>query len=159
MARNVSATARAAVNAPQTGEVFLTLVKIDHDDLSAPLYFVNNTENITSNSIEYFATAFSISPPAEEDGVIRNTSIAIDGVDRSVVQAIRSISGNPPTITMSIILASTPDVVEAGPWEFTLTNVHYNAYTVSGDLIYQNYVRDNLSMIKYSANNFPGLYF
>lgn len=157
MARNVSSTARQAINAPQTGEVFLVLVEITHEDLVTPLRFVNNTKDITHNSNTYTAVAFRFTPPVEEDGTISNTSIEFDNVDRSITQVIRSLS-SPPSITIKVVLSSSPDTVEAGPWEFILRNVVYNMHTISGDLFYQNYVRNYTSSLSYSTYNFPGLY-
>jgi len=157
MARIVSATAQQAVNAPQTNQVFLVIVEITHTDLVTPLRFVNNNVDITSNGNVYTACAFNFTPPADEDGTIKNTQIIIDNVDRSITQVIRALVG-PPSLSISIILADNPNDIEVGPWEFILRNVTYNISTIGGDLIYLNYLLDYFSPIVYNANNFPGLY-
>ena len=121
MSRTISTTARTAINNPQTSEVFLVLLEISHSSLASPIRAVNNWEDITSNEDLYTATAFNFTPPSQEDGVIGSSQLVIDNVDRSIVMAIRAIN-SPADITASIILADTPDVIEAGPWEFKLRN-------------------------------------
>lgn len=155
--RQISTTAREAVNASQTDQIFLVILDIDHTDLPAPIRVVNNNESIISNGVTYIPTAFDFILPAQEDGVISNSTLSISNVDRVIVQAIRSIS-SPPIVTVRVILASDPDTVEAGPFQFTLTDVTYNRNTVSGSLIYQLYVRDNCGTIRYKNNTFPGLF-
>ena len=43
-----AATARAALHAPETDEVFLVLLTIDHTDMAAPIRVCNNTVDVTS---------------------------------------------------------------------------------------------------------------
>lgn len=155
--RTISATAKQAVFASQTEQVFLVILDIDHPDLGSPIRVVNNNQDIVSNGNTYVATAFNFILPAQEDGVISNSSLSIDNVDRTIVNTIRSISST-PTVTASVILASDPNVLEAGPWEFQLTDVSYDRQQVKGQLIYESYMRDNCGTVKYKNLNFPGLF-
>lgn len=157
VSRQISSEARAAINAPQTSEVFLIILEINHDDLPFPIRVVNNNESIISNGNTYLATAFSFTIPAQEEGTISNSRLIIDNVDRSMVLAIRSIK-SPPDISASVILASDPDTIEAGPWEFKLRNTTYTRQTVSGELVYDSHMRDNCGTIKYTTLNFPGMF-
>ena len=157
MSRPISNTARAAINAPQTGEVFLLILEINHDDLPSPIRVVNNNEAIISNGDTYLATAFNFSIPAQEEGIISNSRLSIDNVDRAIVLAVRSIA-SPPDVSVSVILASDPDTIEAGPWEFKLRNTTYNRQSVSGELVYDSHMRDNCGTIKYTTLNFPGMF-
>ncbi len=157
MARIISDIAQEAINASNTAEVFLTLIEISHPSLVTPLRFVNNTVDIIRNGNTYTAVAFDFTPPVDEEGTIQNASVAIDGVDRSIVEVIRDLT-TPPTLTTYIILASDPDNEEAGPWEFVLRNVNYNVTSISGDLVYQNYIQEYASIYKYNNINFPALY-
>lgn len=155
--RTVSTTAREGMYASQTGEIFLVILEIDHPDLAQPIRVVNNNEAIVSNGDTYLATAFSFILPAQEDGKISNSSLTIDNVDRTIVEVIRTITSF-PTVAASVILASDPDVIEAGPFDFQLRNVNYNRNSVTGDLIYESFLRDNLGTVKYKNINFPGLF-
>lgn len=61
-------------------------------------------------------------------------------------------------ITLSVILAGTPDVIERGPMKFILRNVTADKSTVKGDL-YDFYVTDRIiPSLQYTQNVFPGLY-
>ena len=119
MSRNLSAIAKQALLRQQTEQVFLCLVEIDHADLAVPIRLVNNYESIISNGDTYEAAAFMFTPPVEEDGTIKNSRITFDNVDRAMVEAVRSID-SPPTVDVSIVLASDADTIEAGPWTFYL---------------------------------------
>lgn len=155
--RTVSTTATEAMMSPQTGEVFLVILEITHPDLPTPIRVVNNTQSVTSNTNEYLPTAFSFILPAQEDGKIGNSGLTIDNVDRTIVKTIREIKDF-PSVTASVILASDPDVIEAGPFEFQLRGVSYTRNTVSGDLIYESHMLDNLGTIRYKNLTFPGLF-
>lgn len=157
MARTVSADVQKELYLPQTSYCFLPLAEINSDELDEPVYLVSNNENIISNGNTYIKCQFEFSPPAEVDGTPQNASISLDGVDRSIIEIIQSIN-DPLTVTISVIEVSSPDIIEFGPWEFTLRNVTFNASKVTGDLIFQTYLLDNISTLKYNNINFPGLY-
>lgn len=155
--RSLSNNAKIAITANNTSEVFLPLLKIEHDDLTEDLLFVRNTEQVVSNGDTYLPCSFDLNLPAEKDGQINNASLTIDNVDRAIVTAVRSIS-SPPLITLSIVLASDPDTLEAGPLEFTLRNVSFNVKTVSGELVYEDRLFLNIPGNKFDPFLFPGLF-
>jgi len=155
--RNISTTATEAINSPETTEVFLVLLEIAHTSLPSPIRVVNNKQDITVLGEVFSASAFKFILPPQDDGVIGNSQLSIDNVDRRIVEAIRGIDSF-PDVTATIVLASDPDFVEAGPWDFQLRNVTYNRQTVSGELIYENYLRDNCGTIRYRNLAFPGLF-
>lgn len=157
MSRNLSSATIQALLRQQTNKVFLLLVEIDHADLASPIFLVNNYESVVSNGDTYIAASFAFTPPVEEDGTIKNSRITFDGVDRSIVEAIRSID-SAPTVDASVIRAAAPDTVEAGPWSFYLRAVNYDAHTVSGELYPDNPLRLNASNVTYRNTTFPGLY-
>ena len=149
----VSATFKAVAYAQQTNEVVLVILEIDHDDLAAPIRVVNNTENITSGGDEYLAAGFDIKLP-DDDG---KTTISVCNVDRIMVQAIRSISSR-PTVTISVILASDPDTIEVGPYIMELSEVSYDAFTVTGTLTFDNFLDEPFPGDKFNPGIFPGLF-
>ncbi len=146
-----------AINSQQTDEIFLVTLDITHEDLLSPIYVVNNRYNIVSNGKTYIATAFDFTLPSQEDGVLHNSTLVIDNVDRTILETIRSID-SAPTIEANIILASDPDIIEDGPREFTLRNVTYNRNTISGDLVYGIFLMDYCGTHKYKNLSFPGLF-
>jgi len=156
MPRNVSNAARQAINASNTGACFLVLLKLTHPDLTEPFRIVNDHQSIVSDGETYLPYNFDFTPPVEEDGTIKNSSLTIDNIDRAIVTMIRSIS-SAPTVTAKIILSDSPDTIEAGPWEFQMTNIVYNLQSVTGELIFENYLNDLISVVTYNYANFPGL--
>jgi hypothetical protein len=156
MSNPISATANQAIREPETKQIFLVLLKISHTDLPSTLYFVNNNENVVSNGDIYEATAFRFTLPYKEGNTIAPAQLIIDNVDRRVVEAVRSIT-TPADIEASIVLASDPDTYEYGPLELSLTNVSYNASTVSGDLLYVNFLGFNAGVHIMDNIKFPGL--
>jgi len=127
--RVTSATARAALYAPQTPLVFLHLVTIDHDDLGAPIRLVDNLIDITSRGDLYTAFPIRVVLPPDVPGELPGLDLTIDAIDQSLITALRSIS-SPPKISIDVIIASTPDTIEAGPFAFDVTSCEYNANEV-----------------------------
>lgn len=157
MSRTLSTAALEAIYAPQTDKVFLFLVEINHADMATPLRFVNNHQAITSSLAVYTPYAFEFDPPDEVEGVIPVAKLIIDNTDRQIVALIRSLA-SAPTVTVSIVLADSPDVVEAGPSEFILKNVAYNVETVSGDLVYDDFEHMNIPGDLFEPQSFGGLF-
>lgn len=157
MSRNVSATFRAAAYAQETDQVFLVLVKIEHSSLNPPIRIVNNSTNITSGGEEYIGFPFEIELPDDTEDAPSRMSISFCNVDRQVVQAIRSLSG-PPTITVSVVLASSPNTVEAGPYTMTLREADYDALRVSGHLLPEDFLHETYPKDAMTPSNFPGLF-
>jgi len=149
----VSTTFKAAAYAQQTDEVALVILAIAHSDLAATIRVVNNTENVTSGGDEYLAAGFDIKLP-NDDG---RTTISVCNIDRIMVNAIRSISSR-PTVTMSVILASDPDTIEVGPYVMELSEVTFDAFTVTGTLTFDDFLDEPFPGDKFTPGQFPGLF-
>lgn len=127
--RVTSTEARAALYAQQTRAVFLSLLTIDHEDMATPVRYVNDLVDIVSRGETY--RAFPINPPmpASVPGELQQVEFVVDNINREMIATIRGIS-TPATITEELILASTPDVVQAGPWALDLIGAVYDAYQI-----------------------------
>jgi hypothetical protein len=163
MSRSLSNTALADLFKQESEKVWLFLLRLSHATLGADINVVNNTEDITSaalsgGSVTFTAFPFAISLPAEtEDEILGSARLVIDNVDRSVVNAIRSIS-SPPTITLAIVLSDDPDNAEIGPINFTLQNVSYNALTVEGNIGLPDLLNASFPRESFNPNTTPGLF-
>lgn len=157
MPRTVSATLRSAAYAQQTSECPLVLLTIDHPDLAAPIRVVADAQGVTSGGDDYVAYPFAIALPDDADDKVPSTRLVIDNVDRQIIQAIRSI-GSAATLTMQVVLASDPDVIEAGPFSMTLRNVSYNSLTIEGDLQGPNLLQMQFPKRNFTPNDFNGLF-
>ena len=157
MSRNLTLTAKQAIYAPQTSQVFLSLLEINHPDLLSPLRFVNNSKDVTSRSNVYLAYPFLIDLPEESAERISQVTLQIDNVDRAIVQAIRPLTSK-PTIALEEILASSPDTVEAGPFLFSLENVRYNALVIEGNLAFEDILNESFPGESFTPATHPGLF-
>ncbi|MBE0598443.1 MAG: DUF1833 family protein, partial [Desulfuromonadales bacterium] len=100
---------------------------------------------------------FDIALPADRDDQISKVTLTIDNVDRAIVRAVRELA-SAPTVTLEIVLASSPDVVEAGPFEFTLQDAGYDALTVSGTLGYEDILNEPFPAGAFVPAAFPGMF-
>ena len=138
-------------------DIWLVLLTIDHDDLSQPIYVVNNNENITSNGVQYIAFPFEITLPDNRDGAPPRAQLAIDNVSREIGEAIRSIS-SAASVKIQIIRAAAPDTVEIEWPYFSLRNVKWDFTKVTGDLTFEDFISEPYPAGKFVPAYFPGLF-
>jgi hypothetical protein len=156
MARTLSTAAVASANAQDTGEVWLVLLTITHETLLNPLRCVNNNEDISSRGLLFTAFPFQIILPSDDpDGVPRAT-LRIDNVSREALATIRSLN-SPPHVTLEVILASQPDVVEIAYNFLTLRNATYDATLIEGELYFDSMFSDPIT-VTMTPSRFPGLF-
>ena len=148
-----SLNALHAMLAEQTDEVFLACVTIDHPSMATPIRVVNDTQDLARSAGTFTAFPFEITlPPDTDDTAVPQVQLSIDNVDRQIVDAIRGLS-SAPSVTLEVVMASSPDTVEAGPFAFELTNAQYDALVVTGTLGYE----DDLLNQPFPADTFtPG---
>lgn len=157
MARTVSQDVRRALYASSTSNCFLVLLDITSTELAQPLRVVNNTEPVTSNGNVYQSIGFTFVLPAETENTVESANLTLDNVDRAFTIAIRSVR-RPLNVRAVVIESSDPDTIEIGPFDFQLRNVRYGPDTLSGQLLFNNYVERNASTVTFSNQYFPGLY-
>ena len=134
----------------------VVLLTIEHADLAAPIYVVNDRENLTSGAVEYIAFPFRISLPSQLEDSPPTARLQIDNVSREIGQAIRTIS-SAPTVTVKVVRRAAPNTIELQFPSMRLRNVRYDALTVSGDLEFEDLTREPYPTHSFSPANFPGL--
>lgn len=118
--RSLSSVARESLLQPATGEVFLVLLDLH---ISGETYrVVNNNEPILSNGFTYHPYAFDLILPADSMDGDPHLMLELDAVDRFLTDALRR-TVSPPQMTLRVIVASQPDVVEAEISDFVLREV------------------------------------
>lgn len=157
MSRSISVTAKAASAAAQTSEVWLMRLKIEEATLAEPITVICDKVNYTIGGVLYTAFPFRTTLPPEYEDRPPRIRLEIDNVDRTIVQAIRTMT-SPPTITLDVVLASAPTVVEAGPYVFTLLSVDYDALVVSGELGNENVLELQSPDGRYWPNDYSGMF-
>ncbi|NUN53025.1 MAG: DUF1833 family protein [Planctomycetaceae bacterium] len=157
MGRSLSSAAWAALAGQQTGEVFLLLAVLDHADLPAPLRVVANTEDVVSGGNTYTAYPFLVHLPQEREEEPVRVTLSICNVSKAIVDALRGLSSG-PSVTLSVVLASSPSTVEAGPFELTLKDAAYDVLTVQGALGYEEVLDAPDLEDDYSPASFPAIF-
>lgn len=152
----VSANALKAMFADVTDEAFLMLCQIDHASLSEPIRVVNNWEDVVNSGDTYTAFSFRVTLPDDTDAIQKPT-LEVDNVDRAIYDAIRGMD-SPATVTLSMVLASSPDTIELGPLVFTMRRVETNSVTVTGELSIDELWAEPFPGDSFNPTNYPSLF-
>lgn len=140
MPRSVSEVFRSAAFGEETDEVFVVLITISHETLAEPIrvcsdYKPGNASTI-SQGREFIFFPFSFEFPADTDDALPQVTLQIDNVSTQITEAIRLID-TAPKVEVEVVVASQPDVLEAGPMLFQFANVEVNSLVITGTLGYQ----------------------
>lgn len=156
--REVSAAALQAMLAQQTSEVFVPLLRIEHPDLAEPICLAYNTEQVVRTDGTYQPYAFKINLPKQMEDETPTLTVTIDNTDLVINDKIRTLVGK-PAVTFMVVLASSPDTVEAGPFELSLQGADGTPQTVTGTLGYEmDIFSQQVPAQQYVPTNSPGLF-
>jgi hypothetical protein len=154
---SLSLVALQAALAQETGQVFLTCLTISHATLPTPIRLVNDKVDLVRAAGTFIAFPFEIALPEQRDDQLPQVELVIDNVDRSISQAIRNLT-SPPTITLEVVLASSPNTLESGPHTLTLLDVSYDAQEVRGRLGFEDVLNEPFPKDSFTPKDFPGLF-
>ena len=140
----ISLAAIAATCAENSGDTPVCLVKIEHDDLAEPLLFCSAAaERISTDPFLYgivsggetyiYAERMAARLPDRNEAATLETSLVFDNNDTDIIEAIESIF-TPFFVTISVVLASTPNVVEASFPGLLCRLIRADMGTISVDL-------------------------
>lgn len=156
--REVSVNALQAMLAQDTPEVFVPLLKIEHPDLADPILLAYNTDPVVRSDGTYMPYAFQINLPKQVEDETPTLSVTIDNTDLEVNDKIRSLVGQ-PKVTFMVVLASSPDTVEAGPFAMSLQQAQADAQTITGTLGYEmDIFAQQVPSQQYLPTNSQGLF-
>jgi len=156
--RNLTHAARRALYAPQAGEVLLVLLELSHPQMAQPIRVTSDGVDTIAGGHTYQHFPFRVTWPDDTDETPPRAELSIDAVDRSIVLTLRQVSGSPIQVSMRVVLASSPDVVEAGPCVFDLRNVEYSAFEVTGQLEYADVANEEFPLPKFDPASTPGAF-
>ena len=134
----------------------LILLTISHASLTEDIRVANNKVNVTSAGLEYIGFPFDIQLPDSKEDSQPTAKLTICNVSREIGQAIRLIS-TPPSVKITVVRQSTPDIMEAEFVGMRLNNVKYNMLTVTADLQFEDLTREEYPSIKFSPSIFGGI--
>lgn len=159
MARSFSSTIVEAINAPETSETFLVILKVKHSGFTN-FRLVNNTENVTSGGQVYTAYPFSIVLPNDNEDAQPAFTVNIANADLLLVEKLRSIAGGSERVTcdVGVIVASDPDTMLAEWTDFEMTDVTYNSENMTFKLSIDWFMSEGFPAASFTPNNFPGIF-
>jgi len=152
--------------AQETEEVFVLLLEVS--TAGEPIRVALDSQNLDTKltvdgtdthdpAVTFAGGYFGIELPEEAGENISTVRVTIDNVDRAIVAAIRS-ANTPPECQMWVVLRSSPDLVEAGPYFLTLESASYDAMTVSGEMAFEDVTNRRYPAHSYTPSNTPGLF-
>lgn len=157
MSRVVSSRALQAMLSRETSEVFLVRVRISHSSFPT-IRIVNNTQAIECADGVYSPYNFRIRLPNDSDEPVTEVQVQFDNIDGDVLEAIRTIRGK-PNLSFDVVLASSPDTVEAGPFNFAIVDARYDVNVIDCQLGFEtDILGQSATKGTYNPGNSPGLY-
>lgn len=166
MSRSFTNTFKQALYAPETDQVFTTLIEIDHDDLAQPVRVASDwleelpsagVKGVISNGVEYIAFPFEFILPDQNETQISRAKLKIDNVSREIMVSALQIT-SPATVNIKMVLSSDPDVVELDLSGFKLSDLTANAFAIEGDLIITTYDLEPFPSGRFDPSRFAGLF-
>jgi hypothetical protein len=147
-------------NAQETGDVLVALVEITHPSMiGSPIRVVQNLQPMVSQGNTYTAFPFTVKLPDDSDNVHPEVMLSIDAVDQSIALAIRSLSpSQSPSVTITLALASQPDIAELTMPGLILRHVSGDAYLIEGRLVLDEADLEQFPEGTFSQQDFPGMF-
>lgn len=172
--RLLSLNARLAEDAESSAEIWVTLLKIEHEALDRPVRLsTDNTERISSNPPAYgtrstwltddteadpFLFIFlSTLVPSDLDDAPISANFVIDNISSDIASALLSVPRK-ATIHMAVVLASQPNTVEAQWLDMRLDDVRITAGEVTLSFSREVIEAEPYPAGRLSKNRYPGLH-
>lgn len=126
----LSPTATKSMLARETEEVWLACLTFTHPEIE-DIKITNNNETILRVVGEYRPWPFEATLPDDTDEPNQNVAISIENIDREISRTIRRIQGERPKVRIEVVLASSPDTVERGPFDFSVLSAEGDVMTIN----------------------------
>jgi len=153
---SLTSTGIQAALAQSTGEVFIELLTISLDDATETFRIARNTENVTSNGNTFTGCAFEMDLPNDDGESISSIRLRVDNVDRFLTEAVRTYSEG--TVLFEVVLASDPDNLQAGPFNFVIDEAVIDSETVEFRLTIESLLSAPAARHKFTPGKFPALF-
>lgn len=157
MSRNLTPETRRALFSAETDDAFLILLTFTHADLAEPIRVSSDAVYTTSRGNLFAAYPFDLTLPDDDEDRAPRARLTIDNVDRQIVVALRALAQS-PVLTLEIVRAAAPDVVEAVFPDFRLRNVRYDSTTVQAELTLEDFTAEPYPTASFSPSLFPGMF-
>lgn len=167
MPRLVSLNARAAAHAQATDQIPVMLAAIRHPELVEPVYLSSDpTERITTDPLvygtrhqgrAYLFVQMGALWPDDQRGSAPKSTLAFENVTPDMAAPLRAIL-SPASVDLTIVMAETPDVIEARYLNLKATMGTWDASTISLDVSRETFANEPMPAGRISKARFPGLF-
>lgn len=167
MGRLISLNAREAMNASATSEVAVVLSKITHPSLPTPVHLSSDpTEMLSMDPLkygtrhqgqEYEYVIMGAILPDDIDGAPPKTTIMFANVAPDMAAPFLAIS-SPARLDLTVVMASSPDTIEAKHLNMRGVKSSYDADAVSLDISREPFTSEPWPAGRFSPSRFPGLF-
>ena len=112
---------------------------------------------VVSNGQNFIFLPMEITLPTEHEANAPACSITMHDVTRYIMPLVRELNG-PPMVKLELILAKTPDIIEASFSEFYLNGITYSTDSISAQLTMINYAIEPFPAHSFTPALFPGMF-
>lgn len=172
--RRVSLNARRMQDAASTDEIYVVLFEISHPDLPAPIRLsTDNADRIQIDPVIYGTRSSwrganpltqpylwiiaSAVLPGDLDDAPAAAMVALENLDQEMVRLVRSFT-SPATVAMAVVLASSPDEVEAEWSDLLIVSADIDAGEILLSISREEIEREYFPSGRMTRDRFPGLH-
>ena len=140
-----------------TEEVWIALLTIRHPTLAENVNIANNLDEIVSNGITYLGCPFDITLPSNTEEGQSGAKLRVNNVSQDLVKYVRTIT-TAAIVDIQIILASSPNVIEARYSGLELRQVTGDVGYIEGTLSHDNLLLETFPSHSFSPSYFSNLF-
>lgn len=157
-----------AMLAPETDEDIITLLTFTGGGITTPVRIADSytgrlsetaddvVYGLTSRGNQYIFLPFELTLPNDDDSD-PGCQLTMHDVTRSLMPTLRTLTG-PPSVTIELVLASSPGTVEASFTGFQLGAVSYTDSTITGQFVVASLAHEPFPCHTFTPSYFPGLF-
>lgn len=157
MPRTLSTAAAASALAAQTDEVWIACLTIEGDGLET-MRIATDSVPVERADGTFQPYPFEAAIPDDVERSSGSIELRICNIDREVTRLLKDYQGV-PRATLEVVLASQPDTVELGPFDFSVISAEVNEMTISLKLgHHEDLLNQRVPAQAYNPTNSPGLW-
>ncbi|MGZ9811291.1 hypothetical protein ACXN5S_12585 [Pseudoroseicyclus sp. H15] len=172
--RQISLTARLSAEEVSATEVEIALFKIEHASLDAPLRISTDpTSRLSAEPLRYGTRSswgdadpanepylflpIAVELPGDQEDVPAASTLVIDNLVAGLPKILRGLT-SPASVSVAVVLASSPDVVEVEYTGLQLVTAGGDASQTRLELSRRPIEEENVPMDRFTRDRFPGLF-
>lgn len=170
----ISLHMRQTQAAATTDAVEVGLFEFSHPDLDAPVRLsTDNTERLSSDPLIYgtrsswrganpehepfLFVGLQFERPSDQEDTPAAARLVLANVSADIGKALRAV-GSPPHVAMALVMAATPNVIEAEWRDLRLVSVDGDAGEIRLAVTRQPIHDEPFPYLRFTKHSFPGLF-